>query len=127
MYFYYQKQLLMRNISKDSWNVVVYKEDRGLEGSVNQGEGESNMSELTPMMNLGREMADKLMSVGIESSEKLIEAGAKEAFLKLKQKYPNVCLVHLYALEGAIHGIEYNRLSEDTKKELKEFSDFLKK
>ena len=117
----------MRNISKDSWNVVVYKEDRGLEGSVNQGEGESNMSELTSMMNLGREMADKLMSVGIESSEKLIEAGAKEAFLKLKQKYPNVCLVHLYALEGAIHGIEYNRLSEDTKKELKEFSDFLKK
>ncbi len=45
----------------------------------------------------------------------------------LKQKYPNVCLVHLYTLEGAIHDTEFNRLSEDTKKELKEFSDFLKK
>ena len=43
------------------------------------------------------------------------------AFLKLKQKYPKVCLVHLYTLEGAIHNTEYNRLSEDTKKELKEF------
>lgn len=85
------------------------------------------MSELTSMMNIGKEMANKLISVGIESSEELIEAGAKNAFLKLKQKYPKVCLVHLYTLEGAIHDTEFNRLSEDTKKELKEFSDFLKK
>lgn len=85
------------------------------------------MSELTSMMNIGKEMAKKLTSIGIESSEKLIEVGAKDAFLKLKQKYPNVCLVHLYTLEGAIQDIEFNKLSEDTKKELKEFSDFLKK
>ena len=85
------------------------------------------MARLTSMMNIGREMEKKLASVGIDSSEKLMEAGAKNAFLRLKQKYPNVCLVHLYTLEGAIHDTEYNRLSEDTKKELKEFSDFLKK
>jgi DNA transformation protein len=85
------------------------------------------MAELTSMMNIGKEMARKLASVGIESSEELIGIGAKDAFLRLKQKYPNVCLVHLYTLEGAIHDIEYNRLSEDTKRELKEFSDFLKK
>ncbi len=85
------------------------------------------MSELTSMMNIGKEMARKLTSIGIESSEELIEVGAKDAFLRLKQKYPNVCLVHLYTLEGAIHNTEFNRLSEDKKKELKEFSDFLKK
>ena len=85
------------------------------------------MPELTSMMNIGREMEKKLISVGIESSEELIGVGAKDAFFKLKQKYPNVCLVHLYTLEGAIHNTEYNILSEDTKKELKEFSDFLKK
>lgn len=85
------------------------------------------MPELTSMINIGREMKNKLVSVGIESSEKLVEVGAKAAFLKLKQKYPNVCLVHLFALEGAIHNTEYNQLSEATKKELKEFSDFLKK
>lgn len=85
------------------------------------------MSELTTMMNIGKEMEKKLMSIGIDSYEKLIEAGAKNAFLRLKQKYPNVCLVHLYTLEGAIHSIEYNSLSEDKKRELKEFSDFLKK
>ncbi len=85
------------------------------------------MSELASMMNIGKEMERKLKSVGIESSEKLIEIGAKDAFLRLKQKYPNVCLVHLYTLEGAIHNMEFNSLSEDTKKELKEFSDYLKK
>ncbi len=85
------------------------------------------MSELTLMRNIGKEMAKKLISVGIGSSEKLIEVGAKGAFLRLKQEYPNVCLVHLYTLEGAIQNTEFNSLSEDTKKELKEFSDFLKK
>ncbi len=85
------------------------------------------MSELTAMMNIGKEMEKKLKAVGIASSEELIETGARDAFLKLKQKYPNVCLVHLYTLEGAIHNTDYNKLSEDIKKELKEFSDFLKK
>lgn len=84
------------------------------------------MSELTSMINIGKEMARKLTSVGIDSSEKLIEVGSKEAFLKLKKEYPQVCLVHLYTLEGAIHNTEFNNLSDDKKKELKEFSDFLK-
>lgn len=84
------------------------------------------MSELTSMMNIGEEMAKKLTAVGIDSSEKLIESGAKQTFLKLKEAYPQVCLVHLYALEGAIHNAPFNSLPEDKKKELKEFSDFLK-
>ena len=85
------------------------------------------MSDLTSMANIGKEMEKKLTSVGIDSAEKLIALGSKQAFLKLKQAYPNVCLVHLYTLEGAIQNTEFNCLSEDKKKELKEFSDFLKK
>lgn len=84
------------------------------------------MSNLTSMMNIGKEMTRKLKAVGIDTSEKLIETGAKEAFFKLKETYPNVCLVHLYTLEGAISNIEYNALSEDKKRELKKFSDSLK-
>lgn len=84
------------------------------------------MSELTAMMNIGKEMARKLTSVGIDSPEKLIELGSKKAFAKLKEAYPNVCLVHLYTLEGAIYNTEYNRLSDDKKKDLKKFSDSLK-
>lgn len=85
------------------------------------------MAELTSMMNIGKEMANKLTAVGIDSAEELTRVGAKQAFLKLKGMYPNVCLVHLYTLEGAIHNIGFNCLSEDKKKELKEFSDFLKR
>ena len=84
------------------------------------------MSELTSLTNIGKEMASKLISVGIDTPEKLIESGSKEAFFKLKEKYPQVCLVHLYTLEGAVSNVEYNKLSEAKKKELKEFSDFLK-
>ncbi len=85
------------------------------------------MAELVSMMNIGREMAKKLDSVGICSAEELIRMGAQQAFLKLKDRYPNVCLVHLYALEGAVCGVEFNTLSEGRKRELKEFSDFLKR
>lgn len=84
------------------------------------------MPDLTSMMNIGREMARKLTTVGIDSSEKLLAAGSKQAFFRLKEVYPQVCLVHLYALEGAIQNREYNSLSEETQKELKAFSDFLR-
>lgn len=84
------------------------------------------MPELTSMMNIGKEMARKLTSVGIDSSEKLVEIGAKQAYFKLKMTYPQVCLVHLYALEGAIQHTEFNSLSAEKKKELKEFSDATK-
>lgn len=84
------------------------------------------MAELTSMRNIGKEMAKKLTSIGIDSAEKLTETGSKQAFLKLKEAYPGVCLVHLYTLEGAVTDTEFNMLTEDKKRELKEFSDFLK-
>lgn len=84
------------------------------------------MEDLTAMRNIGKEMSRKLRAVGLDSPEKLREAGAKEAYLRLKLTYPNVCLVHLYVLEGAIRDEDYNRLSEETKADLKAFSDYLK-
>lgn len=84
------------------------------------------MPGLASMKNIGKEMARKLAAVGVETPEALAEIGAKHAFFKLKEVYPQVCLVHLYALEGAIRDIEFNCLPEDTKQELKAFSDFLK-
>jgi len=86
----------------------------------------SAMADLCTMRNIGKEMSRKLTSVGIDTPEKLTEVGAKQAYFQLKTLYPNVCLVHLYVLEGAIQNIEYNRLSEETKQDLKAFSDCLK-
>ncbi len=74
------------------------------------------MSELVSMINIGKEMAKKLKTVGIASPEELIRVGSKQAFLQLKQEYPSVCLVHLYALEGAICNTEFNYLSEEKQK-----------
>ena len=77
------------------------------------------------MMNIGREMAKKLRSVGIYSAEELIAAGPEQAFARLRERYPRVCLVHLYALEGAVSQTEFNGLSEERKRALKSFSDGL--
>lgn len=78
------------------------------------------------MRNIGKEMDRKLKAVGICSSEELVEAGSKEAFVRLKAKYDNLCLVHLYTLQGAIESIAYNELSEEVKRDLKRFGDSLK-
>lgn len=85
------------------------------------------MAELTSMRNIGREMARKLAAVGVDTPEKLREAGAKDAFFRLKTLYPKVCLVHLYALEGAVRGLDFNDLPGEVKGDMKAFSDYLKK
>lgn len=84
------------------------------------------MSDLTSIRNIGQEMARKLTVVGIDSAEKLTDTGSRQAFFRLKEVYPNVCLVHLYALEGAVQNVEFHELSKEKKRELKEFSDFLR-
>ena len=72
------------------------------------------------------EMARKLRAVGIGSREELLEAGAKEAFFRLKIRWPQVCLVHLYALEGAVRDVDFNALPQETKEDLKTFNDYLR-
>lgn len=84
------------------------------------------MAELLSMCNIGREMERKLRSVGICSAEELALLGSKTAFARLKAHYPNVCLVHLYALQGAVEGVTYNLLPEAVKQDLKRFCDCLK-
>lgn len=84
------------------------------------------MPDLTTMKNIGKEMSRKLTAVGIRSPEELTAAGAKEAYLRLKLLYPSVCLVHLYVLEGAVRDVDYNRLPDEVREDLRAFSDYLK-
>ena len=84
------------------------------------------MAELTSLQNIGKELARKLKLAEITTAEELKKVGSKEAFLKLKLRDPQVCLVHLYALEGAVSDREYNQLPENVKQDLKAFSDSLK-
>jgi DNA transformation protein len=85
------------------------------------------LTELSSLRNIGKEIERKLKSVSINSAEDLRKIGSKDAFFRLKIKYPEICLVHLYTLQGAIDNVDYNALSEETKKELKDFSDGLKR
>ncbi len=74
-------------------------------------------------MNIGEETSKKLTHVGIDSAEKLIAIGAEQTFLKRKEKYPQVCLVHLHALKGALEHVEFNSFSKAKKKKLKIWND----
>lgn len=81
------------------------------------------MAELSSLKNIGKEIERKLKSIGINSAEELKKIGSKDTWFRLKLKYSEICLVHLYTLEGAISDIEYKQLSEETKKDLKQFTD----
>ena len=86
----------------------------------------SNLTALTSLQNIGKELEKKLKAADISTAEELQKVGSREAFLRLKLRDPYVCLVHLYALEGAISGMEYNQLPEDVKQSLKAYSDGFK-
>ncbi|MCL2811615.1 MAG: TfoX/Sxy family protein [Clostridia bacterium] len=85
-----------------------------------------NPTPLASLRNIGKEIAKKLQSVDIPTAEELKRVGSKEAFFRLKTLYPNVCLVTLYALEGALTDTEYNQLPQDVKQNLKAYGDSLK-
>lgn len=84
------------------------------------------MGALCAMRNIGKEMERKLNAVGIFSPEELSNIGSKGAFHKLKAKYSNVCLVHLYILQAAIDDIDMSQLPTPVRAELKHFSDSIK-
>lgn len=79
------------------------------------------MEKLSSMLNIGKEIEKKLIAVGITTPQELKKAGTKAAFIRLKLQYPDLCLVFLYTLEGAITNTKYNELEKDVKEDLKSF------
>ncbi|MDR1160494.1 MAG: TfoX/Sxy family protein [Syntrophomonadaceae bacterium] len=82
--------------------------------------------ELTSMKNIGSETKRKLTAIGINNAEELSNLGSKETFFRLKAVYPEICLVHLYTLQGAIDNTDFNRLPQNVKNDLKSLSDSMK-
>ncbi len=72
-------------------------------------------------LGLGRTMEKKLHSVGIHSAEDLKAIGSKQAVFRLKEQYPNTCVVILYHLEAAIQSVEMKQLDAACKSELKAY------
>ena len=81
--------------------------------------------DILAMKNIGPAMKQKLNAIGLHHAEELTRLGSKEAFLRLKVKFPNICLVHLYTLQGAIDNLPFYMLPQAMKDDLKAFSDGL--
>ena len=85
------------------------------------------MGELSKLPNIGKVVEKQLNDVGINTVDDLINIGSKEAWLKIKEVDESACLNRLMALEGAIQNIRWHNLSQEDKKNLKEFYSQQKK
>lgn len=84
------------------------------------------MGELSKLPNIGKVVEKQLNDVGINTVDELINIGSKEAWLKIKEVDESACLNRLMALEGAIQNIRWHNLSEEDKKNLKDFYNLQK-
>ena len=79
------------------------------------------MGELSRLPNIGKVLEEQLNDVGINTVDDLIDLGSKEAWLKIKEVDESACINRLMALEGAIQNIRWHDLSDEDKKNLKDF------
>jgi len=85
------------------------------------------MTDLEKLPNIGKELAKILQQVGINSAEKLKQIGSENAFIRIKTIDSSACISKLCALEGAIQGIRWHKLTKERKHELKEFLKMFEK
>lgn len=79
------------------------------------------MSNLSNLPNIGKVLEEQLVKVGINTEAELKRSGSKEAWLNIRGIDKSACYNRLCALEGAIQGIRWHSLSDEVKKDLKEF------
>ncbi len=79
------------------------------------------MGELSKLTNIGNKLEAQLMDAGITTEAELRRVGSREAWLRILASDSSACLMRLSALEGAIQGIRWHNLDEETKISLKKF------
>ncbi|AWX31611.1 TfoX/Sxy family protein [Methanosphaera sp. BMS] len=84
------------------------------------------MGKLSKLPNIGRVLEEQLNYAGITIVDNLINLGSKEAWLKIRELDESACLSRLMALEGAIQNIRWHDLSEDDKRNLRDFYNMQK-
>ena len=83
--------------------------------------GNDEMGELTTLPNIAAKLEGQLADVGITTIEQLKEIGSREAWLRILAVDPSACIMRLSSLEGAIQGVRWHYLDEDTKTSLRSF------
>ena len=79
------------------------------------------MGELTTLPNIAEKLEAQLSDAGITTVEALRQVGSREAWLRILANDPSACIMRLSALEGAIQGVRWHHLDDETKKSLKAF------
>ena len=79
------------------------------------------MGELTKLPNIADKLEAQLVEAGITTIDELKRAGSREAWLRILSRDPSACLMRLSALEGAIQGVRWHYLDDETKASLKAF------
>ena len=79
------------------------------------------MGELTTLPNIAAKLEAQLAGVSISTIEELQRVGSREAWLRILARDPSACIMRLSALEGALRGVRWHDLDEETKRSLKEF------
>ena len=85
------------------------------------------MNELSTLPNIAAKLEKQLSDVGITTIKQLKKAGSREAWLRILASDPSACIMRLTSLEGAIQGVRWHYLDDDTKASLKEFYKEYKK
>jgi len=83
--------------------------------------GAYQMGELTTLPNIAEKLERQLSDVGITTIKQLREIGSREAWLRILANDPSACIMRLSSLEGAIQGVRWHFLDEETKASLKQF------
>ena len=79
------------------------------------------MGELTTLPNIAAKLEEQLANAGITTIEQLREVGSREAWLRILANDPTACIMRLSSLEGAIQGVRWHYLDDDTKTSLRDF------
>lgn len=66
-------------------------------------------------------MEERLASVGIKDVGTFLAMGSRQTFIKLLLHEGDTCFSSLCGLEGAVQGIRWHYLSDETKEDLKKF------
>ena len=74
---------------------------------------------LSELPNIGKELEQRLGSIGIHNPGDLAELGSIGVLQRLDALSAPGCINMLYALEGAIRGTRWHNLSSEVKENLK--------
>lgn len=81
------------------------------------------MAKPSSMKNLGKVADEWLAGIGIFTADEVRALGALEVYQRLKRAYPEaITLNALYALEGALLGIDWRSIPEGRRVELRQMA-----